>query len=84
EKVRREEGIPANLKEQAEEKRHELIEHLSEVDDEVAEKFLNDESISAEELQAAVRRATLALKFVPVFMGSAFKNRVSGEWWKVV
>ncbi|CAI5957329.1 unnamed protein product [Closterium sp. NIES-64] len=75
EKVRREEGIPANLKEQAEEKRHELIEHLSEVDDEIAEKFLNDEPISAEELQAAVRRATLALKFVPVFMGSAFKNR---------
>jgi translation elongation factor EF-G len=45
------------------------------VDDELAELFLNEEPITPEILKAAIRRATLALKFQPVFMGSAFKNK---------
>jgi translation elongation factor EF-G len=45
------------------------------VDDELAELFLAEEPISAEALAAAIRRATLALRFQPVFMGSAFKNK---------
>ena len=39
--------------------------------------FLADQEPTAEQLKAAIRRATLALKFVPVFMGSAYKNKAS-------
>ncbi|XP_026401429.1 elongation factor G-1, mitochondrial-like [Papaver somniferum] len=67
--------VPADMEVLVAEKRRELIETVSEVDDQLAEAFLNDEPISAEELDAAIRRATLANKFVPVFMGSAFKNK---------
>uniref|UniRef100_A0A1J3F8V6 Elongation factor G, mitochondrial n=1 Tax=Noccaea caerulescens TaxID=107243 RepID=A0A1J3F8V6_NOCCA len=67
--------IPADMEDLAAEKRRELIEVVSEVDDVLAEKFLNDEPVTATELEEAIRRATLAQKFVPVFMGSAFKNK---------
>ncbi|KAL3699789.1 hypothetical protein R1sor_017811 [Riccia sorocarpa] len=70
-----EEEIPPALLEAATEKRRELIEVVSEVDEELAEKFLSDEAISVDELEAAIRRATISLQFVPVFMGSAFKNK---------
>ncbi len=71
----REEAIPAELKEQAAERRAQLVEALADADDEIAEKFLADEAPTVEELRAAVRRATLALKITPVFMGSAYKNK---------
>lgn len=67
--------VPANLEGLAAEKRRELIEVVSEVDDQLAEAFVNDEPISASDLEMAIRRATIARKFVPVFMGSAFKNK---------
>ncbi|CAG7873986.1 elongation factor G-2, mitochondrial [Brassica rapa] len=67
--------IPADMEELVAEKRRELIETVSEVDDVLAEKFLNDEPVTAAELEEAIRRATIAQKFVPVFMGSAFKNK---------
>ncbi|RVW15290.1 Elongation factor G, mitochondrial [Vitis vinifera] len=57
------------------EKRRELIEMVSEVDDKLAEAFLTDEPISSASLEEAIRRATVAQKFIPVFMGSAFKNK---------
>ncbi|KAK1400693.1 Elongation factor G, mitochondrial [Heracleum sosnowskyi] len=69
------EQIPGNLEEMVSEKRRELIEAVSEVDDKLAEAFLNDEPISPTELEEAIRRATIARKFIPVFMGSAFKNK---------
>ncbi|KAL5057771.1 hypothetical protein RYX36_029375 [Vicia faba] len=53
----------------------ELIETVSEVDDILAEAFLSDEPISDADLEGAIRRATIAQKFIPVFMGSAFKNK---------
>lgn len=67
--------IPAELMDQAKEKREELISKLADVDEELGEKFLMEEEITSEILAAAVRRQTIALKFVPVFMGSAFKNK---------
>ncbi|KAE8660429.1 Elongation factor G [Hibiscus syriacus] len=69
------EEVPADMEAIVAEKRRELIEMVSEVDDKLAEAFLNDEPISPADLEAAVRRATIARKFVPVFMGSAFKNK---------
>uniref|UniRef100_A0A0A0KAM7 Tr-type G domain-containing protein n=2 Tax=Cucumis sativus TaxID=3659 RepID=A0A0A0KAM7_CUCSA len=74
EKVTAEE-VPADMEALVTEKRRELIEMVSEVDDKLAEAFLSDEPISPEDLEAAVRRATVARKFIPVFMGSAFKNK---------
>src|SRR5690606_27672491 len=71
----REEEIPEDLRELAAEKRQEMIEALADVDDEIAEKFLADETPTEDEIRAAVRRATLALKITPVFMGSAYKNK---------
>lgn len=67
--------IPPELTSEIESKRKELIERLAEVDDEVGELFLMEEPVPEATLRGALRRATLALKFVPVFMGSAFKNR---------
>ncbi|EGZ10976.1 hypothetical protein PHYSODRAFT_287141 [Phytophthora sojae] len=67
--------IPAETRALAEEKRVELIEALADVNDEIAEMFLMEEEPTVEQLKEAIRRATIAHKFVPVMMGSAFKNR---------
>ena len=67
--------LPDDLKDTIEEKRIELIEHLADCDDEIADLFLMEETPSVEVLKAAIRRQTIACKFVPVFMGSAFKNK---------
>ncbi|MCC8022112.1 MAG: elongation factor G [Akkermansia sp.] len=67
--------IPDELKGQAEEQLHELISRVADVDDELAEKFLMEEPISPLELKQAIRRATIANKFIPVAGGSAFKNK---------
>ena len=48
---------------------------LAEVDEEIGELFLMEQPVDGATLQAAVRRATLALQFVPVFVGSAYKNK---------
>jgi elongation factor G len=66
--------IPASTLELATQKRTELVEQLAEVDDEIAELFLNDALPSNAQLAAAIRRATVSLKFSPVFLGSAIKN----------
>ena len=67
-------GIPAEYTAAVEEKRKDLIESLAEVDDEICERFVNEAEIRVEDLERAIRRATISRTFVPVFMGSAFKN----------
>ncbi|KAJ1568042.1 Elongation factor G, mitochondrial [Cladochytrium tenue] len=67
--------IPAEMLSAAKEKRAELTASVADVDDEIADLFLNEEEPSAEQLTAAIRRATISLKFVPVFMGSAYHNK---------
>mmetsp|Transcript_34262 Transcript_34262/g.61810 ORF Transcript_34262/g.61810 Transcript_34262/m.61810 type:complete len:753 (-) Transcript_34262:175-2433(-) len=67
--------IPSYLQAEAEAKRQALVEAVSEVDDEIAELFLNEQPVDGPTLKAAIRRAVLALKFQPVFMGSAYKNK---------
>ncbi len=69
------EDVPAEYKERAEKARNYLIHEVAEVDDHLAELFLADQPISAEELKAAIRRATIALKMTPVMCGSAYKNK---------
>ncbi|CDH56928.1 elongation factor g mitochondrial [Lichtheimia corymbifera JMRC:FSU:9682] len=70
-----EKDIPAELMDFATEKRQELIEQLADVDDEIADIFLMEEIPTAEQFMNAIRRTTLSLKFTPVLMGSAFKNK---------
>jgi elongation factor G len=71
----REEEIPANLLDDATTKRHEMLEALSDFDNDLMEKVLNDESPDAAHIRRVIRKATLALEFVPVMMGSAYKNK---------
>ena len=70
-----EKEIPEDLKEEAENYRKTMIESLADFDDNLAEKFLNDEEVSLEELKKVARKATLDLKITLVFMGSAYKNK---------
>jgi elongation factor G len=67
--------VPEDMKDLVEEKRRELIERLADADDEIAELFLMEEIPDIDALKAAIRRQTIGCKFVPVFMGSAFKNK---------
>ncbi|MGQ2910473.1 MULTISPECIES: elongation factor G [unclassified Aeromicrobium] len=69
------EEIPAELADAAAEGREALLETLSDVDDAIAEKFLDGEDIPVDELKAAIRRATLAAELNPVLCGTAFKNK---------
>src|SRR5881397_1153941 len=68
--------IPAELKEQAQEYHHQLIDVISHFDDEVLEQYIEDESaVTPEMIRRAVRAGTLADEITPVLLGSAFKNK---------
>ncbi|MBX4173397.1 elongation factor G [Weissella viridescens] len=67
--------MPADYADLVEEKYNELVEAIADVDDEIMDKYLGGEEISADELKAAIRRATLNLEFYPVFAGSAYKDK---------
>jgi elongation factor G len=70
------EEIPAELADQAAEWREKLVETLAEADDEIMERYLEEGDVfSVEELEVAIRRATLADKLNPVLTGTAFKNK---------
>ena len=66
--------IPDSVIDFAKQKRRELIEQLADVDEEIGEMVIMDEDPNTEQLANAIRRATVGLKFSPVFMGSAVKN----------
>ncbi len=67
--------IPEDLLEIAAQKRQELIELLSEFDDDLMELFFQNKEISADVLKKVIRKATLTVDFFPVLCGSAFKNK---------
>ncbi len=67
--------ISADLLEIAEEKRMELLEAISEYDDELMEKYLADEELSIEMIKKAIRKGTLAVEFFPVLCGTALGNK---------
>lgn len=75
ETVRESDEIPPDVRPLADEKRSKLIETLADVDDEMAEIFLDERTPSVEQIKAAIRRATISLKFTPVFMGSALADK---------
>lgn len=67
--------IPEDMAEVLKEKRTHLIESVAEVDEEIMEIFLNDETPNVEQIQAGLRKAVLAGRLVPAYCGSAFKNK---------
>ncbi len=73
--VWRELEIPDELREEAERRRHELIEALSDVEDRILEKYLNGEEIEVPLIHAAIRKATLSTAHVPVLCGAAVRNK---------
>ena len=70
-----EDEIPADLLESALQYREKLLESVAEFDDGLLEKFLEGEEIHPDEIRAALRQATIALKAVPVTCGSAYKYK---------
>ncbi|GAB0093456.1 Elongation factor G, mitochondrial [Sergentomyia squamirostris] len=73
-KIRRDE-IPQEMRTESSDRRQELIEHLSNVDETLGELFLEDKGVTVEDIMGAIRRSCLKRKFTPVFVGTALKNK---------
>src|SRR3989337_2613726 len=70
-----ESDVPAALLQEAREARATLVERIAETDDELTHRFLEGADISNDDLKAALRRATIQSKLIPVFCGSSLRNR---------
>jgi elongation factor G len=71
----REEEIPAELLEQAEEYRANMMEAAAEANEELMNKYLEEGTLSNEEIKAGLRQRTIACEIVPAVLGSSFKNK---------
>ena len=71
----KEESIPADLQDLCDEWHEKLVERAAEADEELMHKYLEGHKLSPEEIQAGIRKLTIANSIVPVFCGSAFKNK---------
>ena len=69
------EEIPADMKDEAEAARTEMVEAICELDEDLMEKYLEGEEISIEELKKVLRKGVCEVKIFPVFCGSAYKNK---------
>jgi elongation factor G len=67
--------VPAEYHDAVEAARHEAIEAAVEHDEELLEKYLGGEELTLEEIRRAIRKATIAMEFVPVLCGASFKNK---------
>ncbi|MGI9952826.1 elongation factor G [Moorellaceae bacterium AZ2] len=67
--------VPPEMADQVAEYREKLLEAVAESDEELMLKYLEGEELSEEEIKAGIRKATIALKMVPVLCGSSFKNK---------
>lgn len=72
-KVERKE-IPSNMLEEAKKYRTKMIEKLADVDQRIEELFLEEQDPSVEELKKAIKSSVISNKFIPIFVGSAYKN----------
>ena len=69
------EDIPEDMRAQAEEYRTNLLEAVSDFDDEIMELYLEGEEVPADMIRTAIRKATIAGKMVPVVCGTSYKNK---------
>ena len=69
------EEIPEDMADLAQEYREKMLEAISEYDDEIMNKYLEGEEISAESIKKALRAATIAVKIVPVVCGTSYRNK---------
>ena len=69
------EEIPEDMRELAEEYRTNLLEAVSDFDDEIMERYLEGEEVPAYMIRAAIRKATVAVKMIPVTCGTSYKNK---------
>ncbi len=67
--------IPADLKDEVEKSRHDLIERIAETDDALLEKYLSGQEPTVEELKASLRKAVIAYKLVPIYCGTSLRNK---------
>ncbi|MGA1599341.1 MAG: elongation factor G [bacterium] len=67
--------IPADMLEEAQEKRMEMLEAISMFDEQMMEDLLEDKEIPEEQIHKAIKKGVQSLELCPVFMGSAFKNK---------
>jgi elongation factor G len=67
--------VPVELQAEAERLRHELLERVVELDDELMVRYLDGEEITRDELRAALRKATIENRLVPVLCGAALRNK---------
>lgn len=67
--------VPAEYAPRVEELRLKIVEKACDIDDRLAEKFLNEEEITEAEIKAALRKGVIERKVVPAFCGTAFKNK---------
>nr|NVI74808.1 iconoclast [Cucujiformia] len=68
-------AIPNEMLSESKEKKHELIEHLSNVDEKIGELYLEEKEITENDIKGAIRRTCLKRTFTPVFVGTALKNK---------
>ena len=71
----RTEEIPEDMRELAEEYRTNLMEAVSDFDDEIMEKYLEGEEVSEDAIRTAIRKATLAVEMIPMVCGTSYKNK---------
>ena len=71
----RTEEIPADMLELAQEYRIKMLEAVADFDDDIAEAYLEGEDIPQEQIRAAIRKATVAVKMIPVTCGTSYKNK---------
>ncbi len=70
-----EEEIPDDMKEKAEEYHQMMVEAIAETDEDLMDKYLAEEEITEQELKAAMRKACINCELIPVFCGSAYRNK---------
>jgi len=68
-------NVPTELKDKALQHRAKLVEVIAETDDNLLEKYLNNEEIEVEDLKKALRKATISYKLIPVYCGSSLRNK---------
>ena len=68
-------AIPDDMKESAEKYHHDLVESIADYDEQIMEKYLNEEDVSIDEIRKGLRTATVAGAITPILCGTAFKNK---------